>query len=102
MIIISFYYYRNKACNFSAKEISRLNELVAKYSAVLFNQKTDSGTNKQKVKVWESIEAEFNCNMPGPIPRSASQLKFKFGNLKRLANAVNIFLLFFGQCLECR
>ncbi|XP_068081983.1 myb/SANT-like DNA-binding domain-containing protein 3 [Anabrus simplex] len=70
--------------NFSPHENFVLLDLAEKYKAVIENKKTDGVTLKEKDKTWLRISQEFSC-VPGTTPRSHTNLKGVYENLKRRA-----------------
>jgi Myb/SANT-like DNA-binding domain len=74
---------RSRSKDFDKSEISLLVDLVLKFQEVLECKKTDAVTSKEKDEVWGVLAIEFNANS-GTVPRSASNLKTKFENLKKV------------------
>ncbi|XP_023949120.2 uncharacterized protein LOC112053794 isoform X1 [Bicyclus anynana] len=73
----------SKAAPMNKYEAMQLVRLVAA-SAALTTKKTNATNNKRKEEAWRTITAEFNAKTSG-IPRSSSQLRLKWENLKKNA-----------------
>lgn len=69
--------------NFTPNEKDFLINLVAKYSHILEDKKTNKVSIQEKNHVWDQIEVEFNNNTQIACFRSSNQLKRLYENKKK-------------------
>jgi hypothetical protein len=77
---------RRRSANFTKNEVAALMFLIKKYKNQIDSKLMGTNSNKMKDHAWKKIAEEFN-SLPGTIenPRSASILRNKYNNLKKLS-----------------
>ncbi|CAG9770466.1 unnamed protein product [Ceutorhynchus assimilis] len=76
---------RNRAPNYTDKEIRTLIRLIFTHLDVVENKKTDSETWRIKCLVWNSIMEDFNRSDLGSVKRTAEMLRQKYDSIKKWA-----------------
>ena len=73
---------KRRAPNYTPTEKATLVNLVAEYSAILENKKTDATTNSEKTDAWKKITQRFNSTSPSMIPRTIDSLRKYYEHMK--------------------